>query len=66
MNATPALAKQADDACVFYRGAKARHVKSKDKFKLAARLRALALIQELRKSGHHVSRKIEQALRGTA
>lgn len=64
MKPTPPLAKQADDACVFARGAKARHVKSKDKFKHAARLRALALIYELRKSGHHVSRKHEQALRG--
>jgi len=61
---TPSLATLADRACIHAKGAKARHVKSKDKFKRAARLRALALIQELRKSGHHVSRKIEQALRG--
>lgn len=64
MTPTPPLAKQADDACVFARGAKARHVKSKDKFKRAARLRGLALIQEIRRAGGHVERKHEQALRG--
>jgi len=64
MTPTPTLSTLADRACIHAKGAKARHVKSKDKFKRAARLRALALIQELRKSGHHVSRKIEQALRG--
>lgn len=64
MTPTPSLSVQADRACIHANGAAARGRKSSDKRKLAQRLRALALIQELRKSGHHVSRKHEQALRG--
>ncbi len=64
MKPTPPLAVQAQRAVTYANGAAARHVKSSDKRKTAINLVALALIYELRKSGHHVSRKIEQALRG--
>lgn len=64
MTPTPTLSTLADRACIHAKGAKARHVKSKDKFKRAARLRGLALIQEIRRAGGRVERKHEQALRG--
>lgn len=58
------LSKQASEAIIYARGARARKVRSKDKQRNAELLTARVLLQELRKSGKHYSRKIDQALRG--
>lgn len=57
------LSKQASEAIIYARGARARKVRSKDKQRNAELLTARVLLKELRKSGKHYSRKIEQALR---
>lgn len=61
---TPSIAKQAADALIYAKGAKARHAKSADKFKTAQLLVARALVHELRKDGHHIERWVDRALQG--
>ncbi len=58
------LLRQASEAIIYARGARARKVRSKDKQRNAELLTARVLLKELRKSGKHYSRKIDQALRG--
>ena len=58
------LRRQASEAIIYARGARARKVRSKDKQRNAELLTARVLLKELRKSGKHYSRKIDQALRG--
>lgn len=58
------LQRQASEAIIYARGARARKVRSKDKQRNAELLTARVLLKELRKSGKHYSRKIDEALRG--
>jgi hypothetical protein len=64
MTLTPSLAKQAEDALIYAKGAKARHAKSADKFKTAQLLVARALKEENRKNGKHYERWVDRALQG--
>lgn len=63
MTPTPTLSTRADRAAIAYRAARKGRKASTAKQKTAIKLRALAMIQELRKSGTPVRRKHERALR---
>jgi hypothetical protein len=63
MTPTPTLSVRADRAAIYAASARKGRKASSAKQKLAVRLRALALISEVRSSGGHVPRKHERALR---
>ena len=63
MTPTAPLQKRADRAAIYALSARRSRKASSAKQKTAIKLRALAMIQELRKSGTPVRRKHERALR---
>ena len=60
MTSTHTLAER---AAIYANAARAGHRPSASKAREAIRLRALALIQDIRRSGGHVSRTTERALK---